>query len=28
MDELALSKKTPVSRAIAAEVLSKFENSN
>lgn len=28
MDELALSKKTSVSRAIAAEVLSKFENSN
>lgn len=28
MDELALSKKTPVSRAIAAEVLAKFENSH
>ncbi len=28
MDELALSKKTPVSRSIAAEVLAKFENSH
>lgn len=28
MDELALSKKTPVSRAIAAEVLAKIENNN
>lgn len=28
MDELALSKKTSVSRSIAAEVLAKFENSH
>ena len=28
MDQLALSKKTAVSRSIAAEVLAKFENSN
>lgn len=28
MDELALSKKTPVSRSVAAEVLAKFENSH